>query len=149
MAAPFAPLIDDTTLARFRALQNANMRSTVDLYVFSNDRLPGGIYSRTPIWLSTVPCRLYSTSDGEAIVAEQPVPTGTYMLVMPIDTDTALVERVVVHGASHDEEWTAELIVAGTREPRSFSASRQLQCRLAPDPLIPPSDVGTVIVSEA
>jgi hypothetical protein len=143
-----APLFGNATLAEFKQLQRANMPSAAELIVFAQIRTTGGETGRTPVIVDTVPCRLADASSSSRLVNARPTPEGSYIVFLPFDTDTTNVERVIVSGPDRRfPSWTVQLIVTEL-EPRSFSASRQLSAKLAPDFVTPATPVATVVVDE-
>lgn len=143
-----APLLDANTLADFRSMQAGSMPSTCDLIAFAQARTATGGTGLTPFIVASVPCRLYQPSGLIVVQAEQLTPTGSYVVVMPADTDTTGIQRLTVRGVTDDVAWSVQLVVTGTDEPRSYSASRRLRARLATDVITPPALVETVVITE-
>jgi hypothetical protein len=144
-----APLLGEVTLGRFRQMQEANMPSTADLIVFSFSRLDGGGTGKTAHVRATVPCRIAVTGSGLPFVAEQPTPDVSYTVTMPVGTDIVGVERLNVRGATAGISWSAQMVVFGLNEPRSYEASVRLIAKRAIDSVTAFPAIGTVVVEEA
>lgn len=144
-----APLLDAATLAEFRTLQESSMPSVCDLIAFATSRTATGGTSLTPVIVATVPCRIGRTAGIILVNAEQLTPEASFTVYLPAATDTTGVQRLTVRGMTDGVAWSAQLVVTGTDEPRSFSAVRKLQAKLATDVITPPPAVATVVITEA